>query len=398
MKVLVINSGSSSIKYRLYDMRDNIVLARGLVERIGIPGSRLTHHPEEKAPYRVEREIPNHSLALKLIFDALVHPDYGVLENVGEIDAIGHRVVHGGEVFNQAVPVDNSVRESIRNLADLAPLHNPANLSGIEECEKIIPGIRQAAVFDTSFHHTIPKHSYMYSIPYKYYEEYGVRRYGFHGTSHQYVARRAAAMLCRPLEKLKLITCHLGNGASITAVLGGRSIDTSMGFTPLEGIAMGTRSGDLDPYIIIYLMEKEGLTPREVNHILNNQSGVLGISGLSSDFRDLEKAAAEGNERAKLAIDVFTHRVKKYIGAYAAELNGVDALVFTAGLGENSPEIRAGICQGLDYLNLWIDPEKNSVRGREADISAAGSRARALVIPTDEELIIASETVRVVRQ
>jgi len=397
MKIMVINSGSSSIKYQLFDMRDKAVLAKGLVERIGISGACLTHYTAGKSVYRIEQEIREHSVALELIFSALTHWEYGVIERAGEIDAIGHRVVHGGEVFSQPVAVSNSVKENIRQLAGLAPLHNPANLLGIEACEKIIPGIRQVAVFDTSFHQTIPQHVYMYSLPFNYYEKYGIRKYGFHGTSHQYVARRAAAMLCRPLEELKLISCHLGSGASITAILGGRSVDTSMGFTPLEGITMGTRSGDLDPAIVTYLMEKEGLTPGEVNNILNNKSGVLGISGLSSDFRDLEKAAGEGNQRARLAVNLFIHRVKKYIGAYAAELNGVDALVFTAGLGENSPEIRSGICHGLDYLYLWMDPEKNrGVQGREADISAAGSQVRILVIPTNEELMIASETVRVV--
>lgn len=394
MKVLIINSGSSSIKYQLFDMRDSTVLAKGLVERIGIPGSCFSHYPSEKSSYRLELGIPDHGTALKLVFSALAHPDHGVLGSVGEINAIGHRVVHGGEVFNQAVPVDNTVKEEIRRLAELAPLHNPANLLGIEECEKIIPGIRQVAVFDTSFHHTIPKYAHMYGIPYEYYKKYGIRRYGFHGTSHQYVARRAAAMLRRPLEELKLITCHLGNGASITAVQGGHSIDTSMGFTPLEGIAMGTRSGDMDPAIITFLMKKENLTPADIENILNNQSGVLGVSGLSSDFRDLEKEANKGNQRARLALDLYIHRVRKYIGAYAAELNGIDTLVFTAGLGENSPEIRARICQGLDYLYLWINPEKNCVRGLEADISTAHSQVRVLVIPTNEELMIALETIR----
>lgn len=398
MRILVINSGSSSVKYQLFDMRDHTILAKGQVERIGIEGSCLIHYPAEKAIYRIEQDILNHGMALELIFAALTHWDYGVIERVGEIDAIGHRVVHGGEIFHQPVLVDPEVMENIRRLSELAPLHNPANLMGIEACAKVIPGIRQIVVFDTGFHHTIPKHAYMYSIPYKYYEKYGIRKYGFHGTSHQYVARRAAHMLGRPLADLKLISCHLGSGASVTAILGGCSIDTSMGLTPLEGVIMGTRSGDLDPAIITYLMEKEGLTPGAVSHILNSQSGVLGISGVSSDFRDLEKAAGEGNERAKLAIALFMYRVKKYIGAYAAALNGVDALIFTAGLGENSPEIRAGICQGLDYLKLWIDPEKNRVRGREADISTAASKSRALVIPTNEELMIASETLRIVQE
>lgn len=396
MKVLVINSGSSSLKYQLFDMKERQAIAKGLVERIGIPGSRLTHYPADREPYRVEREIQHHGMALEIIFDALTHAGHGVINNIKEIDAVGHRVVHGGEIFKGPVLVDDAAKEGIRRLAELAPLHNPANLLGIEACERLLPGIRQVAVFDTSFHHTIPPHAYMYGLPYRYYEEYGIRRYGFHGTSHKYVAQRAEALLSRPLQELKIISCHLGSGSSITAILGGCSIDTSMGFTPLEGLTMGTRSGDLDPAIITYLMEKDNLSPAQINKILNHMGGVLGVSGLSSDFRDLEKAAAEGNKRAKLAIDLFVHRVKKYIGAYAAELNGLDVLIFTAGLGENSPEIRAAICQGLDYLYLWVDPEKNMVRGREADISTSGSRVRVLVIPTNEELMIASETMQLI--
>lgn len=396
MKVLVLNSGSSSVKYQLFDMRDQSILAKGLVQRIGIEGSELAHVSTGKEPYKTVTDIPSHGAALGLIFDVLTNSEYGIIQKVEEIDAIGHRVVHGGEVFKHAVLVDDSIKDSIRDLIALAPLHNPANLLGIEECEKIIPGIRQVAVFDTSFHQTIPQKAYMYSLPYRYYEDYGIRKYGFHGTSHQYVAQRAAKMLDKPLEELNIITCHLGNGASITAIRGGKSVDTSMGFTPLEGLAMGTRSGDLDPAIITFLMKKENLSPENVDKILNNQSGVLGISGISSDFRDLEKAAGEGNERAKLAMDMFIHRVRKYIGSYAAELNGVDALVFTAGLGENSPEIRAGVCDGLDFLNLWIDPEKNNVRGKETVLSTDNSKGKVLLIPTNEELAIALQTVELV--
>lgn len=397
MRVLVINSGSSSIKYQLIDMKCNTVLAKGIAERIGIQGSCIAHHPDGKPSFRSEREIRDHGAAIELIFSALTNPEHGVIGSAREIEAIGHRVVHGGEAFYQPVVIDGIVKEKISRLAGLAPLHNPANLLGIEACEKLIPGIKQAAVFDTAFHHTIPNHAFIYGIPYRYYEDYGIRRYGFHGTSHQYVAQRAAVMLGRPLAEVKLVTCHLGSGSSITAIDGGRSLDTSMGFTPLEGVVMGTRSGDLDPAIITFLMEKEDLTSSEVNNILNNQSGVLGISGISSDFRDLYKAAKDGDERARLAIDVFVHRVKKYIGAYAAELNGLDALVFTAGLGENSPEIRAEICRGLEYLQIRIDLGKNTTRGREADVSAAGWGCRVLVIPTNEELMIASETSRLFR-
>lgn len=396
MKILVINSGSSSVKYQLFEMNDRTVLSKGLVERIGISGSRLTHYAGEKVSFKVEQEIADHRVALRLIFDALTHAVHGVLQRVQDIDAIGHRVVHGGEIFNEAKMADKETKEGIKRLCELAPLHNPANLLGIEACERIIPGIRQVAVFDTSFHHTIPKHSYMYALPYEYYEKYGIRRYGFHGTSHNYVAQRAARMIGKPLEQLKIITCHLGSGSSISAISGGRSIDTSMGFTPLEGVAMGTRCGDIDPAAITYLIERESLSPKDINDILNNKSGVLGVSGISSDFRDLEKAAEEGNERAKLAVEIFVHRVKKYIGAYVAVLNGLDALVFTAGLGENSPEIRARICKGLEFLGLSVEEEKNDVRGREADISAANSRVRVLVIPTNEELMIASETERVI--
>ncbi|PKM81866.1 MAG: acetate kinase [Firmicutes bacterium HGW-Firmicutes-14] len=400
MKVLVINSGSSSIKYRLFDMTDKTLMARGIIERIGISGSKLTHYREGGAEYRSgveyrsEQEISDHGAAIGLIFAALTDAGHGAVKRAGEIDIIGHRVVHGGEIFSQPVLVDNIVKENIRQLAGLAPLHNPANLLGIEACERLIPGIRQVAVFDTAFHHTIPRRAYMYGIPYRYYEKYGIRKYGFHGTSHRYVSRRAAEMLGRPLKELKMISCHLGSGASITAVHGGCSVDTSMGFTPLEGVVMGTRSGDLDPAIVTFLMEKENLSPEEISGILNHRSGVFGLSGISSDFRDLDKAAADGNDMARLAMEVFVYRVRKYIGAYAAQLNGLDGLIFTAGLGENSPGIRSEICHGLDFLGISIDPEKNAIRGRETDISAPDSRVRILVIPTNEELMIADETLR----
>jgi acetate kinase len=378
MKVLVINSGSSSIKYQLFAMEDNTFLAKGMVERIGIN--------------------TNHAAAIELIFADLTNREHGVLGSIGEVDAIGHRVVHGGEIFNRPVLIDNKVKEDIRRLAKLAPLHNPANLLGIEACEKIIPGIRQVAVFDTAFHHTIPPQAYLYGIPFEYYEKHGIRKYGFHGTSHQYVAQRAAALMDRPLDDLRLISCHLGSGSSITAILDGCSIETSMGFTPLEGLVMGTRSGDLDPAIVTYLMEAEGLSPGQVQDILNNKSGVLGVSGLSSDFRDLEQAVVAGHQQAELAMDVFVHRIRKYIGAYAAELNGVDGIIFTGGLGENSPKVRAVVCDGLDYLQMWLDPAKNAFRGREMDVTATGSKGRILVVPTNEELMIASETARIIGQ
>ncbi|MEW6662677.1 MAG: acetate/propionate family kinase [Bacillota bacterium] len=396
MKVLVLNCGSSSVKYQLFEMQDERVLAKGLVERIGLPGALITHRPADRDKHVVTTDIPDHKAAIKLVFAALTEPAHGVVGDVSEIQAIGHRVAHGGDIFPESALVDAKSKEGIRKLIELAPLHNPANLLGIESCEELIPGIRQVAVFDTSFHQTMPEKAFIYSLPYEYYPKYSIRRYGFHGTSHKYVAERAAAMLNRPLAELKIITCHLGNGASIAAIAGGKSVDTSMGFTPLEGLAMGTRCGDIDPAIVTFLMEKEGWTPAEANNVLNKKSGVLGISGVSSDFRDLEEAAEKGIQRARLALDVFVYRVKKYIGAYATALNGLDALVFTAGLGENSSLIRQAVCEGLDYLQMWIDPEKNQVRGKEADVSTDASRGRILVIPTNEELVIARDTAKLV--
>jgi acetate kinase len=396
MKVLVVNCGSSSVKYQLLNMEDESVMARGLAERIGIEGSRLKHQAAGREEVIIEKPMPDHKTALKLITDVLTDEKAGVIKDMDDIYAIGHRVVHGGEKFSGSVKITDEVMDTLRECADLAPLHNPPNIMGIEACQQLMPGKPMAGTFDTAFHHTIPDYAYIYPIPYEYYKKYGVRKYGFHGTSHKYVAERAAEIVGKPLESLKIITCHLGNGASITAVNGGKSVETSMGFTPLEGLAMGTRCGSIDPAIIAFLVEKENKTVEEVNNILNKRSGVLGISGVSSDFRDLEQAAEKGDYNAKLAIEVFAYKVKKFIGSYSAVMNGVDVIVFTAGLGENSISMRERICGGLDYLGLELDPEANNVRGKEAIISKPGCKVKAVVIPTNEELMIARDTVRIV--
>ena len=396
MKVLVVNCGSSSVKYQLLNMEDESVMARGLAERIGIEGSRLKHQAAGREEVIIEKPMPDHKTALKLITDVLTDEKTGVIKDMDEIYAIGHRVVHGGEKFSGSVKITDEVIDTLHECADLAPLHNPPNIMGIEACQQLMPGKPMAGTFDTAFHHTIPDYAYIYPIPYEYYKKYGVRKYGFHGTSHKYVAERAAEIVGKPLESLKIITCHLGNGASITAVDGGKSVETSMGFTPLEGLAMGTRCGSIDPAIIAFLMEKENKTIEEVNNILNKRSGVLGISGVSSDFRDLEQAAEKGDYGAKLAIEVFAYKVKKFIGSYSAVMNGVDVVVFTAGLGENSISMRERICSGLDYLGLELDPAANNVRGKEAIISKPGCKVKAVVIPTNEELMIARETVKIV--
>lgn len=396
MKVLVVNCGSSSVKYQLLNMEDESVMARGLVERIGIEGSRLKHQATGKDEVVIEKAMPDHKAALKVITDVLIDEKDGVIKDTSEISAVGHRVVHGGEKFSGSVKITEEVMDTLRECADLAPLHNPPNIMGIEACRQLMPGTPMAGTFDTAFHHTLPDYAYIYPIPYEYYEKYGVRKYGFHGTSHKYVSERAAQILGKPLKDLKIITCHLGNGASMAAVDGGESVETSMGFTPLEGLAMGTRCGSIDPAIAAFLMEKENMTIDEVNNVLNKRSGVMGISGVSSDFRDLEQAAEKGNKRAALAIDVFAYKVKKYIGSYSAVMNGVDVIVFTAGLGENSISMRKKICSGLGYLGLELDPEANNVRGKEAVISKPGCKVKAVVIPTNEELMIARDTVRII--
>lgn len=393
MKVLVINCGSSSLKYQVFDMQNEMVLAKGNVERIGIDGAFLKYRRGDEDTITVEAEIPNHEVAIQLVFDALTNESYGVLKSTAEIEAVGHRVVHAGEKYASSVLIDDDVMAALRECIELAPLHNPPNIVGIEVAQRLMPNVKHVGVFDTAFHQTMPDYAYMYALPYELYEQYRVRRYGFHGTSHKYVAERAAAILGRPLSELKIITCHLGNGASVTAVDHGKSVDTSMGFTPLEGLIMGTRSGDVDPAVVTFVQDKEGLTSEQVNNMLNKQSGVLGISGVSSDFRSLEEASEEGNKRAALAMEMFAYRVRKYIGAYAAAMGGVDAIVFTAGLGENSSSMRQSICAGLEFLGVKLDTEKNNVRGKEVDFSAGDAKVRTLLVPTNEELMIARDTV-----
>ncbi len=396
MKVLVINAGSSSLKYQLMDTDTRDVLAKGLCERIGIDG-RLTHKvPAKDLKHEAEIPMPTHAEAIQSVLDALMSEAHGVIRSVSEIDAVGHRVVHGGEEFAGSVFIDGAVMNALEKCIPLAPLHNPANITGIRACQKVMPSVPMVGVFDTAFHQTMPERAYLYALPYEYYEKDQVRRYGFHGTSHRYVSGRAAAMLGRPIEELKIITCHLGNGSSIAAVDGGKSVDTSMGFTPLAGLPMGTRSGDLDAGIMEYLMNKYHMDIKEMLNVLNKKSGVLGISGVSSDFRDLDDAAAKGNCRAALAVDVFNYNVKKLIGAYAAAMGGVDAIVFTAGVGENAASNRMAIASGLEFMGVEMDEAANNVRGKETVISAAGSKVKVLLIPTNEELMIAMDTAEIV--
>jgi len=392
MKVLVVNCGSSSIKYQLLDMTDESVLAKGLLDRVGIPGTVLKHEPVGKDEVVIKKDLPDHTEGMKLVLEVLVHPEYGVIKSMDEIGAVGHRVVHGGEAFAYSVVIDDRVKQVIRECFDIAPLHNPPNLMGIEACQALMPNIKHVAVFDTAFHQTMPAKNYMYALPYELYEKYKVRRYGFHGTSHFYVSHRAADLLGKPYEQCKIITLHLGNGASMAAIMDGKVIDTSMGFTPLEGLVMGTRCGDIDPAIVFFIMEKLNLSTSEVNNYLNKKSGMLGLSGVSNDLRDIQEAAAAGNEKAQLALDVYYTRVKSYIGNYIAQLNGCDCLVFTAGVGENGIDMRENICKNLDYLGIKLDPEKNKVRGKEVDVAADDSKVRIFVIPTNEELVIARDT------
>ena len=398
MKVLVINAGSSSLKYQLMDPATREVFAKGLCERIGIDG-RLTHKvPAKDAKYEFEIPMPTHSEAIQAVLDALLDAGHGVIKSASEIDAVGHRVVHGGEKFASSVRITDEVMAALEECIPLAPLHNPANITGINACTAVMgKDVPQVAVFDTAFHQTMPAKAYMYALPYEYYENDKVRRYGFHGTSHKYVAGRAAAMPGKKPEELKLISCHLGNGSSVTAVDGGKSVDTSMGFTPLAGLPMGTRSGDLDAGILQYLMNKYNMNIDEMLNVLNKKSGVQGVSGVSSDFRDLENAHKEGNERAGLAVDMFNYGVKKLIGAYAAAMGGVDAIIFTAGVGENSASQRMAIASGLEFMGVKMDAEANNTRGKEAVISAADSKVKVLLIPTNEELMIAMDTAAIVK-
>lgn len=395
MKILVINAGSSSLKYQLIDMTDERVLAKGLCERIGIDGSNLQHtNVSLDKKVKIESHMSNHADAIKLVIDALVSPDYGVIKNMSEIGAVGHRVVHGAEYFADSCIIDGKVKEALEMCTPLAPLHNPPNIIGIEACEKIMPGIKQVGVFDTAFHQTMPPKAFMYGLPYKYYKEKKIRKYGFHGTSHKFVAQQAALALGKKLEELKIVTCHLGNGSSITAVDGGKSVDTTMGFTPLDGTIMGTRTGSMDPAVVTYLAD-EGLDSKQINTLMNKESGVYGVSGVSSDFRDLTEAAKNGNERAALALDMFGYQVKKYIGSYAAAMGGIDAVVFTAGVGEHDADVRRAATSGLEFLGIKIDNEKNN--NNETDISADDATVKTLVIPTNEELMIAKETLELVK-
>ena len=398
MKILVLNCGSSSLKYQLIDMENEAVLCIGLVERIGIEGSILTQKKDGvEGKYIKEQQMKDHQDAIKLVLEGVLDPTYGGVKDMNEINAVGHRVVHGGEKFASSVIITEEVEEAMRKCSELAPLHNPANLMGIDAIKAIIPGVPNVAVFDTAFHQTMPASSYLYGLPYRLYTEYGVRRYGFHGTSHKYVSQRAAEMLGKDIKDLKIITCHLGNGASIAAVDGGKVVDTSMGLTPLEGLIMGTRCGDIDPAIIPFIMKKENLDADGVDKLMNKESGVYGMTGISSDFRDICDAAAEGNQQAIDALDAYHKRVKKYIGAYAAEMNGVDAIVFTAGLGENGIDDRLAIASNLEVLGVKMDAEANNVRGKERVISAADSKVKVLLVPTNEELMIARDTLELVK-
>ena len=398
MKILVLNCGSSSLKYQLIDMENEAVLCIGLVERIGIEGSILTQKKDGvEGKYVKEQPMKDHQDAIQLVLEGVLDPTYGGVKDMNEINAVGHRVVHGGEKFASSVVITDEVEEAIRKCSELAPLHNPANLMGIDAIKAVLPGVPNVGVFDTAFHQTMPASSYLYGLPYRLYTEYGVRRYGFHGTSHKYVSQRAAEMLGKDIADLKIITCHLGNGASVAAVDGGKVVDTSMGLTPLEGLIMGTRCGDIDPAIIPFIMKKENLDADGVDKLMNKESGVYGMTGISSDFRDICDAAAEGNQQAIDALDAYHKRVKKYIGAYAAEMNGVDAIVFTAGLGENGIDDRLAIASNLEVLGVKMDAEANNVRGKERVISAADSKVKVLLIPTNEELMIARDTLELVK-
>ena len=396
MNVLVINCGSSSLKYQLIDSNSEEVLAKGLCERIGIDGGMLTHQPAGKDKIKTQVDMPSHTVAVELVIKSLTDEKDGVIASLSEIGAVGHRVVHGGESFAESVVIDDAVMKAIEDCNDLAPLHNPANLIGIRACQELMPNVPMVAVFDTAFHQTMPKKAYYYGLPHEYYEKYKVRRYGFHGTSHSYVSKRVAEILGKDYASLKTIVCHLGNGASISAVMNGKCVDTSMGLTPLEGLIMGTRSGDLDPAILGYIAGKENLTLDEVTNVLNKKSGVLGLSGVSSDFRDLEAAANDGNQLAIDTLDTYYYRVAKYIGSYAAAMNGVDVIAFTAGVGENNTTGREQIVSYLGYLGADVVPEKNNCRGEERIISSDQAKVTVMVVPTNEELAIARETVRLV--
>ena len=392
MKILVINTGSSSLKYQLINMDNEAVLAKGLCDRIGIDGSFLKQTGENGEEYIADTPMKDHNDAIKNVLSALTDSKIGVISDMSEIGAVGHRVVHGGEKFSKSVLIDEAVMQAITECIELAPLHNPPNIIGIEACKNLMPNTPMVAVFDTAFHQTIPPCAYMYAIPYEAYKKHGIRKYGFHGTSHKYVSCAAAEYVGRPIEELKIITCHLGNGSSVCAIKHGKAVDTSMGFTPLDGMLMGTRSGSIDPAVVTFLMNKEGMNTKEIDNYLNKKSGVLGVSGVSSDFRDLDAAAEAGNEQARLALDMFVYKVTKYIGEYTAAMNGVDVILFTAGVGENNKKVRSEVCKGLGFLNAEFDEELNNERGGTFEISKPGSKVRLLVVSTNEELAIARET------
>ena len=395
MKILVINAGSSSIKYQLIDMETEAVLAKGLCDRIGIDGGNFKHKVEGREDYKINIQMKNHAEAVQLVLDTLVSKEHGVISSLSEISAVGHRVLHGGEKFSGSVIIDEKVIAAIEECCELGPLHNPHNLTGIRACEKLMPGVPQVAVFDTGFHQTMPDYAYLYALPYEYYEKYHIRRYGFHGTSHRYVSMRAAEMLGKKPEDLKIVTCHLGNGSSIAAVKGGKCYDTTMGLTPLEGIIMGTRCGSIDPAIVPLLMKKENLTPDQIDHIMNKKSGMLGVTQVTSDNRDIEEGARNGNKRYQLVESMLVHQLTKYIGGYAAAMGGVDAIVFAGGIGENNPHYRSRVAKNLEFLGVAIDEETNQKAKRtsvEYDISAPGAKVKMLVIPTNEELMIAKDT------
>ena len=398
MIVLVLNCGSSSIKYKVFETENNSeVIAKGLIERIGLNDSILTHKPTGKEPYKTITDIPDHTVGINMVIEALIDRKHTVLNDISDIKAVGHRVAHGGENFTESVLINDAVKRDIEMCSELAPLHNPANLKGILSVDKLIPGIPQVAVFDTSFHQTMPDYSYMYAIPYEYYEKYRIRKYGFHGTSHKFVARKAAGLIGKKMEDLKIITCHLGNGASITAINKGKSVDTSMGFTPVDGLIMGTRTGEVDPGVLIYIADKEHLNVQGVSNMINKKSGVMGITNLSSDMRDLEIAAYSGNERAILALNMYAYKVKKFIGAYIAAINGLDLLVFTGGVGENDFNLRKLICSDMEYLGIDFDEEANDkVKGQDKIISKPGSKTTIMTVTTDEELVIATDTHNIV--
>ncbi len=397
MNILVLNSGSSSIKYQFIDTDNQDALAKGQIERIGMSSAVLTHTPKGKEKIKIVGEILDHTIAIEYVLAVLLSPNHGVIKDKSEIDAVGHRVVHGGEDFSGSVLITNKVMEVLKENIELAPLHNPANIKGIKATQSHLPNTPQIGVFDTAFHANMPPHAYLYGIPYELYRRYKIRRYGFHGTSHRFVTLKAAEMLGKPYDELKIITAHLGNGGSLAAIDRGVSIDTSMGFTPLEGLLMGTRSGDLDPSIVTYVMGKEGLDVREMNALLNKHSGLIGVSGESSDMRELEEAVAEGDKRAKNAFDLFTYRIKKYVGSYIAAMGGLDALVFTGGIGENSTEVRKAVCSNMKYLGLELDLEKNNSAKEDMDISTVNSKAKILRITTNEELVIALDTEEIVK-